>query len=278
MINNVHKKVIVTGATGFIGQNLIPHLIKEGYEITAISRTPQQAKVFDWYTKVNFIQKDITQHHEEIDIGQNIGLFHLAWQDLPNYNSPHHYEKNLPSNYNFIKKMILSGIKHILVTGTCFEYGFQSGPISSSAKTHPNNSYAIAKDNLRQHLELLNNDHPFLLQWARLFYMYGRGQNSNSIIPQLDEAIDKNEKKFNMSEGEQLRDYLPIIKVVEQLHKLYEETKSGSYNICSGQPISIRNLVEARRLEKKSKIDLNFGYYPYSSLEPMAFWGIKDIE
>ena len=62
------------------------------------------------------------------------------------------------------------------------------------------------------------------------------------------------------------------------MSKLYEKSKSGSYNICSGQPISVRNLVEARRLEKRSKIDLNFGYYPYSSLEPMAFWGIKDIE
>ena len=80
-----------------------------------------------------------------------------------------------------------------------------------------------------------------------------------------------------MSKGEQLRDYLPIREVVEQLHKLFENSQSGTYNVCSGQPISIRSLIEARKLEKQSDINLNFGYYSYPDYEPMAFWGIKDI-
>ena len=101
MGNNNKKKVIVTGATGFIGQNLIPYLIEKGYEITAISRNPQKAVDFDWFSKVDFIQKDISQHHEEVEIGENTGLFHLAWEGLPHYNSAHHYEENLPNNYNY---------------------------------------------------------------------------------------------------------------------------------------------------------------------------------
>ncbi|MDA8800315.1 NAD(P)-dependent oxidoreductase [Amylibacter sp.] len=277
MGNNNKKKVIVTGATGFIGQNLIPYLIEKGYEITAISRNPQKAVDFDWFSKVDFIQKDISQHHEEVEIGENTGLFHLAWEGLPHYNSAHHYEENLPNNYNFVKKMIQSGIGQVLVTGTCFEYGFQSGPISSNTKTNPSNSYAIAKDNLHQHLKLFNEGTPFVFQWARLFYMYGNGQNPTSVIAQLDHAINNNETQFNMSEGEQLRDYLPITEVVEQLHKLFENSPAGTYNVCSGQPISIRSLVEARKLEKQSEINLNLGYFSYPDYEPMAFWGIKDI-
>ena len=277
MQNQDYKKVIVTGATGFIGQNLIPYLLEKNYDITAISRNPEKAKRFKWFTKVKFIKADINNDQQCIDIGKNIGLFHLAWEGLPNYNSAHHYEENLPNNYNFIKKMVQSGIRQVLVSGTCFEYGFQSGPISSSAKTNPNNSYAIAKDNLHQHLKLFNKNTPFLLQWARLFYMYGNGQNPTSIIAQLDHAINNNETQFNMSGGEQLRDYLPIREVVEQLHKLFENSQAGTYNVCSGQPISIKRLVETRKLEKQSEINLNIGYYSYPDYEPMAFWGIKDI-
>ena len=277
MLNQDYKKVIVTGATGFIGQNLIPYLLEKNYAITAVSRSPEKAKRFKWFSKVKFIKADINHDPHLIDIGKNIGLFHLAWQGLPNYNSLHHFEENLPKNYNFLKIMVKSGITQILVAGTCFEYGFQSGPISSKSETDPKNAYAMAKDNLRQHLELLNINHPFLLQWARLFYMYGDGQSPHSIIPQLDTAINNNKKIFNMSKGEQLRDYLPIREVVEQLHKLFENSQSGTYNVCSGQPISIRSLIEARKLEKQSDINLNFGYYSYPDYEPMAFWGIKDI-
>jgi nucleoside-diphosphate-sugar epimerase len=275
--NQDYKKVIVTGATGFIGQNLIPYLLEKNYDITAISRDPEKARKFKWFSKVKFIKADINNDQQLIDIGKNIGLFHLAWEGLPNYDSVHHYEENLPNNYNFVKKMVQSGIKHVLISGTCFEYGFQSGPISSSTRTNPSNSYAIAKDNLHQHLKLFNKNTPFLFQWARLFYMYGNGQNPTSIIAQFDHAINNNETQFNMSGGEQLRDYLPIKEVVEQLHKLFENSQAGTYNICSGQPISIRSLVEARKLEKQSEINLNLGYYSYPDYEPMAFWGIKDI-
>ena len=91
---------------------------------------------------------------------------------------------------------------------------------------------------------------------------------------QLDRALEKGETVFNMSGGEQLRDYLPVEKVAEYLVKIAIQNQvSGLINCCSGSPISIRKLVE-NYLEKKQKsIHLNLGYYPYPDYEPMAFWG-----
>ena len=80
-----------------------------------------------------------------------------------------------------------------------------------------------------------------------------------------------------MSGGEQLRDYLPIEDIVEQLADLYESGRCGTYNICSGKPISVRRLVEKRVKERGSNIKLNLGYYPYPDYEPMEFWGIREF-
>ena len=62
------------------------------------------------------------------------------------YKSSCHFEKNLPTSYTFIKDIVLSGVKQVFVTGTCFEYGLQNGGISSDQPTYPVNSYGFAKD------------------------------------------------------------------------------------------------------------------------------------
>ena len=115
-----------------------------------------------------------------------------------------------------------------------------------------------------------------LLQWVRLFYMYGLGQKPNSIIAQLDRAIDNGGSVFNMSGGEQLRDYLPVEKVARFLVSCVENKEiKGIIHCCSGDPISIRRLVEEHIAKRDAKIKLNLGYYPYSDHEAMAFWGVN---
>ncbi len=140
--------------------------------------------------------------------------------------------------------------------------------------THPANPYALAKDTLRKFMEELKHQHTFTLQWARLFYMYGPGQNPNSLLAQLDRAIDNGEPVFNMSCGEQLRDYLPVEVVASRLVALLEHPQyNGVVNICSGEPISVRRLVEQHHARRGADIQLNLGHYPYPDYEPLAFWG-----
>ncbi len=138
----------------------------------------------------------------------------------------------------------------------------------------PANPYAQAKNELRLQLEMFQEEYPFLLKWVRLFYMYGKGQNPNSLLSQLNAALDKGETSFNMSPGDQLRDYSPIEKVAEYLVEIAgQQQYTGIINCCSGKPVEVKQLVSDYLKERKATITLNLGYYPYSDIEPRNFWG-----
>ena len=170
--------------------------------------------------------------------------------------------------------MVSHGLKKLVVTGTCFEYGMREGCLSEEMIANPQNPYAIAKDTLRRFLFELQKRQEFDCTWIRLFYMYGKGQNPNSLLSQLESALQKGDTGFNMSGGEQLRDYLPIEKAAEYIVKISLQNKvAGIINCCSGKPIKVRQLVENYLKNIQGKIELNTGYYPYPDYEPMSFWG-----
>ena len=201
-------------------------------------------------------------------------LIHLAWDGLPNYKSRHHFEQELPAQYRFLSGLVRSGLKSLVVTGTCFEYGMLSGPLSEDLETRPTTPYGFAKDSLRRQLEYLRQEQPFALTWTRLFYVYGEGQAENSLLPQLKRAVERGDEVFNMSGGEQLRDYIPVAEVAKCVVALSAGgLDSGIVNICSGKPISVRKLVEGWIKDNDWSIQLNLGHYPYPDYEPMAFWG-----
>lgn len=273
-----NRQVIVTGATGFVGSYVVPELLKRGYKVVAMARDESKARQLDWFDRVRFISLDLCTSDVSFEPDAGAGLIHLAWPGLPNYHSPFHFEENLPQSYAFMKRMLIAGVSQVLVTGTCFEYGLQEGPLAASSHTMPTNPYGFAKDALRRQLEFLQKELPYTLQWARLFYMHGKGQHPRSLLAQLDAAIDHGATSFGMSGGEQLRDYLPVGEVARQLVSLFQEGLSGTFNVCSGVPISIRRLVEERIAARGATIAMNLGHYPYPDYEPMAFWGAPHNE
>jgi dTDP-6-deoxy-L-talose 4-dehydrogenase (NAD+) len=82
-------------------------------------------------------------------------------------------------------------------------------------------------------LQNLAQEHPFTLQWARLFYLHGEGQNPNSLLAALDRAIDAGDAQFNMSMGDQLRDYLEITEAAAQLATLIARPDVGGVINCA---------------------------------------------
>jgi dTDP-6-deoxy-L-talose 4-dehydrogenase (NAD+) len=107
--------------------------------------------------------------------------------------------------------------------------------------------------------------------------MYGEGQNPNSLIAQLDKSIHEKAKEFRMSGGMQIRDYMHVSHVAENLVKIALQNEIiGIINNCSGIHVKLVDFVNEYLLKRKKEINLNLGYYPYSIFEPMDFWGNKD--
>lgn len=269
-------KVAITGASGFIGRAVLTELSRREIETVACARTNLDEIAPHSGTNV---MMDL--HDPPADALERLGrpdvLIHLAWGGLPNYKSLHHVEQELPAQYRFLRGLIGSGLQSLLVAGTCFEYGMQSGPLGEGLPTRPDNPYGFAKDALRRELEFLKAARPFALSWARLFYLYGDGQAETSLLPQLREAVARGEKTFNMSGGEQLRDYLAVDDAARLLVELAVAGRdAGPVNVCSGRPVSVRRLVEGWIRDNGWAIELNLGHYPYPDYEPMAFWGKRD--
>jgi len=268
--------VLVTGASGFVGRHLVAALLARGCQVRAVARRQAPARALPWFDRVGFVAADI--HDPRTDVAALCegvdALVHLAWPGLPNYQGLFHLEHNLMADYRFIKHAVEAGVGQVQVTGTCFEYGMQSGPLSETLECRPANAYGLAKHSLHLFLDTLRQQVPFTLQWARLFYLHGEGQNPNSLLAALDRAIDAGQAQFDMSAGEQLRDFLPVETATAHLATLLQRRDfSGVVNICSGQPIAVRSLVERQRAARDSRIALNLGHYPYPAHEPMAFWG-----
>jgi nucleoside-diphosphate-sugar epimerase len=266
--------VVVTGASGFVGRAVLAALAADGIRPTAVTRDRQ--RLADLELDLAIVEGDIGAPDPAFiaELARHDILLHLAWDGLPNYKSLHHLETELPAQYRFLKAVVAAGLRSIVVTGTCFEYGMQEGCLVENGPAQPTNPYGYAKDALRRQLSFLKQETPFALTWTRLFYMYGTGQNPKSIYSQLAAAVGRGDDHFDMSAGEQIRDYLPIEEVVELLVRLTLLGRDvGIVNICSGQPRSMRGVVESWLRDNGWRITLRLGRYPYPDYEPFAFWG-----
>lgn len=201
----------------------------------------------------------------------------LSWPGLPNYNNPFHITKNLPATIELIEQLVCSGLEKIVIAGTCYEYGLQNGEMNESQNTDPVNYYAIAKDSVRRAVTYLCENSKVNLAWLRIFYPYGEGQNPNSLLPSLENAIKAREPFFSMSSGRQLRDFISVENVADKLLLLASHpTATGIYNAGTGKPQSVREILESRIKSLGSPIILRPGDIPDRLDEPLASWAGLD--
>jgi nucleoside-diphosphate-sugar epimerase len=269
--------VAVTGATGFIGRNVVPELLRGGHKVTAVVRPgAAERAVAELGSGVSTVEYDLSGPHGDpyAALGSPDVCVHLAWGSLADFRHFDHVERELPQHLAFLAVLVRTGLPRLVVTGTCLEYGLQSGALHEDLPTNPVTAYGLAKDSLRRALELLQNEASFELVWARLFYVHSESRVRRTLLTQLAEAVERGDASFPMSAGEQLRDYLSADEQAALLAALATaQGNAGVVNVCSGQPISVRRLVEEWLARRNCTIALDLGKYSIPDYEPLAFWG-----
>jgi dTDP-6-deoxy-L-talose 4-dehydrogenase (NAD+) len=268
------RHVFVTGATGFVGRQVVPLLLAAGCRVTAISRDPAGVRSLPGGSAVAVIEADPFAADVRFPRQPGAVLVHLAWPHLDDYRNPAHFLEALPASRRLILAAVAAGVTQVSVAGTCLEYGLVHGEVQVEHPCAPTTAYGLAKLQLLQQLEMLLGDAPEArLQWLRLFYLHGPGQPARTLMGQLEAAIARGDACFPMSLGEQLRDYLDVREAAADLVTLVQSGRAGRFHVCSGRPISVRRLVETRLRAAGVRMELELGRHPLAPHEALAFWG-----
>ena len=271
-------KIAITGATGFIGRHVRSVLVKTDHVVVLVVRNVK--KVGDIAASEEIVVADLSQARTDWFelFGKPDAVLHLAWGGLSNYMDSYHVDVELPMQLKFLQSLIDSGLKKLVVAGTCYEYGLSSGAISESQMTNPNTPYGIAKDSLRKALFEIRSKKDFELTWARVFYPYGEGQSENSIYSQLTKAISGDEKEFAMGSGVQMLDFIQVTRVAKALRTFVTEKKGvGLINVGSGEPQSVIEFVKKLIYHFESKIVPRVGAVADREYESLSFWSDNDL-
>lgn len=270
-------RVLVTGATGGLGGLIIEKLLTKGVEVIATSRSEEKARQCSYFPNVTYIPYDISSrsdknlytYFQKPDL-----LIHLAWEKLDQYKAEEHLTVILEDHKHFISNLIDNGLKDITVVGTCYEYGLQEGMLDESMNTQPTLPYSIAKDHFRVFMEEKLKSIRFNFKWVRIFYVFGEVKGRKNLYTHLMSAIANKDESFNMSGGEQIRDFLTPSEIADRIVIIaFQNTVQGVVNCCSGRPVKLKDFIRDYLNKNGYKIKLNLGVYPYPDYEPMETWG-----
>lgn len=270
-------RVLVTGATGGLGELVINELLSLGIDVIATSRSEEKAKQYDFFKKVTYIPFDINAQNR-IDLytffKRPDALIHLAWDKLNEYKNEEHQSLILQNHKSFLTNLIDNGLKDLTVVGTCYEYGIQEGVLKETMVSKPVLPYPEGKNLLREFLEEKQKEKHFNLKWPRIFYVFGEVKGRKNLYTHLMAAIHNKEESFNMSGGEQVRDFLSPDEIAKRVVKIALQNKvTGVINCCSGKPVKLKEFVTDFLKANNYRIKLNLGVYPYPDYEPMETWG-----
>ena len=266
-------KIAITGATGFIGRHVRSVLVKTDHVVVLVVRNVK--KVGDRAANEEIVVADLSQARTDWFelFGKPDAVLHLAWGGLPNYMDSYHVDVELPMQLKLLRSLVDSGLKKLVVAGTCYEYGPSSGAISESQMTNPNTPYGIAKDSLRKAIFEIRSKRDLELTWARVFYPYGEGQSHQSLYSLIKATANSMTPELMLSNSDSVLDFLPVIELSEILTVLIMNYGDvGLVNLGSGHPVSVIDF--ARALAKANNWSVNFreGPEPSRIFESKCFW------
>ena len=260
------SRVLITGATGFIGRHCLAHLQARGHEVHATTSGAPTAES----SSVQWHRCDLLDASQGSSLLAEVRadlLLHLAW-----YVNPTDY-KTSPENHRwtqaserFIREFAEKGGRRVVISGTCFEYEAVTGPANESrTPLRPVTPYAQAK--LALYHRLQEKLSPANWAWARVFYLYGPFEAPSRLVAFVIRNLLQDQPAL-CSSGEQVRDFLYVDDVASALVSILECNTADAINVGSGRPLSIKMLLQALG-EKLNKTDLiRFGAIAPQPLDP----------
>lgn len=265
-------RLFITGASGFIGKQLPAHWRGADVQIAALVEPGSQLG-FTPDLPINGLLETIADWRAQLLEWQPDTCIHLAW-----YAEPGQYlysPRNIPMlqhSLSLLQTLIEAQCKNVVMVGTCAEYDTDAGYLKEDSPTKPTTIYATAKLALAWMARQMALDAQINLAWARMFYLYGPHENKQRLVAMLINKL-LHKERFPATAGEQVRDYIHVADAARALWHLAQGGYSGIYNISSGYPVTVRDLIETVATLLDARHLLDIGVIPYRQWEPMFICG-----
>jgi dTDP-6-deoxy-L-talose 4-dehydrogenase (NAD+) len=270
-------RVLVTGAAGFVGSQVVRQLATQGHDVIAVDRDDiglnQCAHAAPGISTAAIDLADRAGLGALLKETRPEAIIHLAWYaDPADYLTSHLNLASLTMTTALVEAALAGACRKVVVGGSCVEYAAHARLITESDPVDPRTLYAACKQAAWQVARALAAEVGAELAWARIFHIHGPGEDRRRLIPWVASQL-RSGVSVELTDGTQIRDHLHVSDVASGLVTLLAPGASGIYNVSSGEPVSLRHVLETIGEIVGGSQHLKFGARPHRPNETMFLAG-----